>query len=224
MVNLGDTFPDFTADTTIGKIRFHDFIKNSWSILFAHPADFTPVCTSELGRVAKLAPEFEKRGVKLLALSCDDVLSHEQWIEDIKSFACLETTKGFPFPIIADEKRELAVKLQMIDPEEKDKDGLPLTCRAVFVIGPDKKLKLSMLYPASTGRNFDEILRVVDALQLTDKKHVATPSDWKQGGELMVLPDVKDEDIPKLFPLGVRYRQVPSGKQYLRLTPQDDRW
>lgn len=219
MVNLGDVFPDFKAETTIGKIRFHEFIKDSWTMLFAHPADFTPVCTTELGKVALLTPEFKKRGVKLIALSCDDVLSHEKWIEDIKNFNCLEG-EGFPFPIISDENRELGVKLGMIDPDEKDKEGLPLTCRAVFIIGPDKRLKLSMLYPASTGRNFDEVLRVVDALQLTHNKHVATPVDWKPGQECMVLPDIKDEDLVKLFPKGVRVRQVPSGIPYMRFTPQ----
>ncbi|XP_023234601.1 peroxiredoxin-6-like [Centruroides sculpturatus] len=149
-----------------------------WAILFSHPADFTPVCTTELGRVAKLVPEFNKRGVKLIALSCDNVDSHKGWIKDICSFSELNSEE-FPYPIISDEGRDLAVQLGMIDPKEKDEKGLPLTCRAVFIIGPDKKLKLSILYPATTGRNFDEILRVVDSLQLTANKQVATPVDWK---------------------------------------------
>lgn len=219
MVNLGDVFPNFTANTSCGIINFHDWIGDSWTILFSHPADFTPVCTTELGQVAKLVPEFEKRGVKLIALSCDDVESHNNWITDIKSYADIQK-EGFPYPIISDAKRELAIELGMVDPEEKDKEGLPLTCRAVFIIGPGKRLKLSMLYPATTGRNFDEILRVVDSLQLTENKKVATPADWKQGGDCMVLPTIKEEDVPKLFPKGVRVIDVPSGKTYLRFTPQ----
>lgn len=219
MVNLGDIFPNFTANTSSGVINFHDWIGDSWAILFSHPADFTPVCTTELGQVAKLVPEFEKRGVKLIALSCDDVESHNNWITDIKSYASIESEE-FPYPIISDAKRELAIELGMVDPVEKDKEGLPLTCRAVFIIGPGKQLRLSMLYPATTGRNFDEILRVVDSLQLTEHKKVATPANWKQGGDCMVLPTVKQEDVPKLFPKGVKVCDVPSGKPYLRFTPQ----
>jgi len=221
MVNLGDLFLDFSADTTVGTIKFHDWIGDSWAILFSHPADFTPVCTTELGTVAKLAPEFKKRNVKLIAISCDNVLSHKIWIEDIKAYVCLKD-EGFPFPIISDEKRDLAVKLGMIDPDEKDKAGLPLTCRAVFIIGPDKRLKLSLLYPATTGRNFDEILRVVDSLRLTRNQNVATPVDWKQGGDCMVLPSIKEEDLPTLFPKGVTVKEMPSGKPYMRFTPQPD--
>ncbi|KAJ7334569.1 Peroxiredoxin-6 [Desmophyllum pertusum] len=176
MVNLGDIFPDFNVDTSKGEIHFHTYIKDSWAILFSHPADYTPVCTTELGRVANLVPDFQKRGVKLIALSCDGVESHKGWIKDIKDFSNFQ--EEFPYPIIADEGRELAVKLGMIDPDEKDAQGLPLTARAVFIIGPDKKLKLSLLYPATTGRNFDEILRVIDSLQLTATKKVATPADW----------------------------------------------
>nr|ALJ10926.1 alkyl hydroperoxide reductase [Dolomedes sulfureus] len=219
MILLGDVFPNFTAETTVGTIQFHKWIGDSWAILFAHPADFTPVCTTELGQVAKLSQEFEKRGVKLIALSCDDVDSHNRWIEDIKSYACLKG-EGFPFPIISDKNRDLATSLGMIDPDEKDKEGLPLTCRAVFIIGPDKRMKLSMLYPASTGRNFSEVLRVVDALQLTYKNNVATPVDWQPGGDCMVLPTIKDEDLPKLFPKGVTVKEVPSKKSYIRITPQ----
>ncbi|XP_070531736.1 peroxiredoxin-6-like [Ptychodera flava] len=216
-INLGDEFPNFKASTSSGDIKFHDWLGGSWAILFSHPADYTPVCTTELGRVGHLVPEFQKRGVKLIALSCDGVESHKGWIEDIKAVSDL---KEFPYPIIADEKRELAVQFGMVDPDEKDAAGLPLTCRAVFIIGPDKKLKLSFLYPATTGRNFDEILRVVDSLQLTATKKVATPADWKQGEKCMVVPTVKAEDIPKLFPKGVEIKPVPSGKEYLRLTPQ----
>lgn len=218
-LNLGDTFPDFTADTTKGQISFHQYLGTSWGVLFSHPADFTPVCTTELGAVAKLIPEFQKRNVVVAALSCNSVESHQSWIKDIQSYSGLSASGDFPYPIISDPQRELAVKLGMLDPVEKDKAGLPLTCRAVFIIGPDKKLKLSILYPATTGRNFSEVLRVVDSLQLTVNKRVATPADWKSGGECMVLPNVSEEDAKQLFPL---YRTVslPSGKGYVRITPQ----
>nr|UZC36343.1 Per a 20 allergen [Periplaneta americana] len=219
MLNLGDEFPNFKADTTVGQIQFHDWIGDSWAILFSHPSDFTPVCTTELGRLANLTSEFEKRGVKIIALSCDPVDSHQKWIQDIKSYA-KHSGEGFPYPIIADDSRKLAVNLGMLDPLEKDKDGLPLTCRAVFIIGPDKKLRLSMLYPATTGRNFDEILRVVDSLQLTETKKVATPADWKSGGTCMVLPTLKEEEANALFPKGFSVVNLPSGKPYLRITPQ----
>ncbi|XP_046676765.1 peroxiredoxin-6 [Homalodisca vitripennis] len=215
---LGEVFPDFSADTTVGKIQFHNWLGDSWGILFSHPADFTPVCTTELGRVAKLVPEFQKRNVKVIGLSCDSVSSHNSWIEDIKSYSMVQG--DFPFPIIDDERRELAVQLDMLDPMERDKDGLPLTCRAVFIIDRLKRLRLSLLYPATTGRNFNEILRVVDALQLTDGNKVATPADWKQGEEVMVLPTVKEEEVRDLFPKGVSYVNLPSGKSYLRRTPQ----
>ncbi|KAG1654497.1 Peroxiredoxin-6 [Nymphon striatum] len=151
MVTLGEVFPDFEAETTHGKIKFHNWLENSWAILFSHPADYTPVCTTELSRAACLAPEFQKRGVKMIALSCDSVESHHGWIEDVKTYSDSE----FPYPIIADEERKLAVQFKMLDPAERDAKGLPLTCRAVFIIGPDKKLKLSILYPATTGRNFE---------------------------------------------------------------------
>ncbi|XP_073242975.1 peroxiredoxin-6-like [Porites lutea] len=221
MVKLGDKFPNFEADTSQGKIKFHDYIGENWAILFSHPADYTPVCTTELGCVANLASKFEKRGVKLIALSCDGVESHQGWIKDIVDYSKFGESE-FPYPIIADEKRELAILLGMIDPDEKDAQGLPLTARAVFIIGPDKKLKLSLLYPATTGRNFDEILRVVDSLQLTATKKVATPADWKAGGDCMVLPTVKQEDVPKLFPKGVKVTKMPSGKSYMRFTPQPE--
>ncbi|KAG8234607.1 hypothetical protein J437_LFUL017725 [Ladona fulva] len=219
MVNLGDTFPNFKAKTTSGEIQFHEWLGDSWGILFSHPADFTPVCTTELGRVAKLMPEFEKRNVKVMALSCDSVESHSKWIEDIKVYA-RHGCEGFPYPIAADESRELAVQLGMLDPIEKDKDGLPLTCRAVFLIDPSKKLRFSILYPATTGRNFDEILRALDSIQLTETKKVATPADWKKGDDCMVLPNLSTEDATCLFPKGVTYISLPSGKHYLRLTPQ----
>ncbi|CAG5119762.1 unnamed protein product [Candidula unifasciata] len=220
MVNLGEVFPNFSANTSEGRIeKFHDWIgDDSWAILFSHPADYTPVCTTELARVVTLVPEFRKKNVKLIALSCDSVESHKGWGKDVLHYAGSKQEK-LPYPIIADEKRELAVQLGMIDPDEIDKQGLPLTARAVFIIGPDKKLKLSILYPATTGRNFDEILRVIDSLQLTATKKVATPVDWKSGKECMVLPTVSNEEAKTLFP-NMKTVQLPSGKEYLRLTPQ----
>ncbi|XP_053247200.1 peroxiredoxin-6 isoform X2 [Podarcis raffonei] len=191
-----------------------------WGILFSHPRDFTPVCTTELGRAAKLAPEFAKRNIKMIALSIDDVKDHLCWSKDINAYNGDEAKEQLPFPIIADSKRELAVQLGMLDPDERDKDGIPLTARVVFVFGPDKKLKLSILYPATTGRNFDEILRVVDSLQLTAAKKVATPVDWKPGDQVMVIPSVPEEEADKLFPGGVCTKELPSGKKYLRYTPQ----
>jgi len=218
MPNLGDVFPDFSADTSHGKIQFHQAIGNGWAILFSHPADYTPVCTTELGMVVKLLPEFAKRSCKVFALSCDSVESHKGWQKDVQAHS--GSTGDFPYPIIADEKRELAVKFGMVDPDEKDAQGMPLTCRAVFIIGPDKKLKLSILYPATTGRNFDEILRVLDSLQLTAVKKVATPVNWVPGGECMVVPSVSPADAKTMFPKH-RVVSVPSEKQYLRFTEMD---
>ncbi|KAH8325017.1 hypothetical protein KR074_001060 [Drosophila pseudoananassae] len=216
-LNIGDQFPNFGAETNEGKIDFYEWMGDSWAILFSHPSDYTPVCTTELARVASLVPEFLKRGVKPIALSCDTVESHQGWIEDIKSFGKLGS---FDYPIIADDKRELAVKLNMLDKDEINADGIPLTCRAVFIIDEKKKLRLSILYPATTGRNFDEILRVIDSLKLTQTKSVATPADWKPGSDCMILPTVKTEDISVLFPNGAVCVAVPSGKSYLRFAPQ----
>ncbi|NP_001191508.1 glutathione peroxidase [Aplysia californica] len=217
MVNLGDVFPNFTANTSKGEIKFHDWLGGSWAILFSHPADYTPVCTTELARVVTLAPEFEKRGVKLIALSCDGVNSHVGWGKDVMTFAGGKQD-DLPYPIVADEERKLAVELGMIDPDERTKEGLPLTARAVFIIGPDKKLKLSLLYPATTGRNFNGILRVVDSLQLTATQKVATPVDWEKGQKCMVLPTIPMDEARKLFP-NMEVRDVPSGEGYLRFTP-----
>lgn len=217
-LNLGDTFPNSKVETTKGTMNLHDYIGDSWVLFFSHPADFTPVCTTELGMLIKMLPEFEKRNAKLITLSCDDLDSHNGWSQDVAALAG-DTATELPYPIIADKNRELAVSLGMIDPAEKDAQGLPLTARAVFIIGPDKKLKLSILYPATTGRNFDEVLRVLDSLQLTMNKKVATPANWKAGGECMVLPSVSKDDAAKLFPEH-RIQSVPSGKGYLRFTPQ----
>jgi len=218
MVNLGDVFPNFAAETSEGKIQFHDWLGESWGILFSHPADYTPVCTTELGRVVKLVPEFQKRGCKLIALSCDSVEDHCGWGKDVMEYAGCGEGK-LPFPIIADKDRTLAVQLGMVDPDERTAAGLALTARCVFVIGPDKKLKLSILYPATTGRNFNEILRVIDSLQLTATKKVATPVDWQNGDKCMVVPSLSNDEALKLFPQ-MEKRVVPSGKEYLRFTPQ----
>lgn len=215
MVNLNEVVPDFPCTTNHGPMTFHSYIDNSWAILFSHPADFTPVCTTELGRVAALSQEFQRRGVKLIALSCDSAESHSAWLADI------EATQGHrvEYPIIADEDRSIAAIWGMIQPGLVNSGGMPLTCRSVFIIGPDKRLKLSILYPASTGRNFDEILRVLDSLQLSASHPIATPVDWKPGDDCIVAVSVRDEECAEKFPRGVRTVQTPSGKNYLRYTP-----
>ncbi|CAG7835823.1 unnamed protein product [Allacma fusca] len=215
-IRLGDNFPNFKANTTIGEIDFHEWLGDSWGVLFSHPADFTPVCTTELGRAANYMPKFIERGVKIIALSVDNIDSHMAWVEDIKSYCPELRNKDFPYPIIADDKRELAILLGMLDPDEKDSEGMPLTCRALFIIGPDKKMKLSMLYPASTGRSFDEVIRVIDSLQLVTKRKVATPADWCPGKHCMVLPNLTPEQVKEEFPEEVTIVNMPSGKEYVR--------
>jgi alkyl hydroperoxide reductase subunit AhpC len=206
-LRLGDIAPDFTAETSEGSIKFHEWLGNSWGVLFSHPADFTPVCTTELGAVAKLRSEFDKRNVKVVALSTDSAASHREWIGDIN-----ETQKTqVNFPIIADLDFKVSNLYDMIHPAVSDK----FTVRSVFVIGPDKKVKLTITYPASTGRNFDEILRVIDSLQLTAGFSVATPANWQQGEDVIISTAVKDEDIAAKFPKG--YTKI---KPYLRTTPQ----
>jgi alkyl hydroperoxide reductase subunit AhpC len=206
-LQLGDEAPNFTAETTEGTINFHDWIGNSWAVLFSHPRDFTPVCTTELGRLSALKPEFDKRGVKVLGLSVDPLEDHKKWVGDIKE------TQGHAlnFPLIADPKREVSNLYGMIHPNANDTQ----TVRSVFVIGPDKKIKLSLTYPASTGRNFDELLRVIDSLQLTAKHKVATPVDWKQGQDVIIAASVSDDDAKKAFPNGWK-----ALKPYLRIVPQ----
>lgn len=216
MVNLGDVFPNFFVETTVGDIRLHDYFGDSWGVLFSHPADFTPVCTTELARVVQLKDEFAKRSCKVIALSCDSKESHLNWTKDIKVYAHCDVEE-FPYPIIADTEREIAVKLQMIDPQEKDSKGLPLTARAVYIIDPKKIMRLSILYPATTGRNFNEILRVLDSLQLCDRHQVATPVDWQRGEDVMVQPSVSDEHCKNIFP-SVTVVALPSGKNYIRKT------
>ncbi len=206
-LRLGDAAPNFSATTTEGTFDFHQWLGNSWGVLFSHPADYTPVCTTELGAVAKIKTEFEKRNVKVLAVSVDPLVSHQGWIKDINETQSCTMN----FPIIADEKREVANAYGMIHPNA----DTTATVRSVFVIGPDKKIKLTLTYPASTGRNFLEILRVIDSLQLTSQHKLATPADWKQGQDCIVVPAVSDADAEKLFPKGVR-----KIKPYLRYTPQ----
>ena len=208
-IRLGDAAPDFTAETTEGTIEFHQWLGGGWGILFSHPKDYTPVCTTELGRVANLKGEFEKRNVKVIAVSVDPLESHKGWINDINETQSCTMN----YPIIADPDRNVATMYGMIHPNALDN----LTVRSVFIIGPDKKVKLQLTYPASTGRNFDEILRVIDSLQLTANYQVATPADWKQGDDCVVVPAIKTEDIPAKFPKG--FKEI---KPYLRTTPQPD--
>jgi thioredoxin-dependent peroxiredoxin len=209
-VRLGDTAPDFTALTTEGTINFHEWLGDSWGVLFSHPKDFTPVCTTELGYTAKLKPDFEKRNVKVIGLSVDPLDSHKGWANDI------EETQGVAvnFPIIADADRKVSDLYDMIHPNASD----TFTVRSVYVIGPDKKVKLTITYPASTGRNFDEILRVIDSLQLTAKYSVATPVNWKEGDDCIIVPSVSDEDAKTKFPAGWK-----TLKPYLRVTPQPNK-
>lgn len=209
-IRLGDTAPDFTAETTEGRIKFHDWINDSWAVLFSHPKDFTPVCTTELGECARLKPEFDKRNVKVIGLSVDPADSHSRWAADI------EETQGsaLNFPVIADADRKVSDLYDMIHPNAND----TLTVRSVFVIGPDKKVKLMLTYPASTGRNFVEILRVIDSLQLTANYSVATPVNWKDGDDVIIVPSMSDEDAKGKFPAGWK-----ALKPYLRVTPQPNK-
>ena len=209
-LRLGDKAPNFKADTSIGVIDFYEFLGDGWGVLFSHPADYTPVCTTELGRTAALKDEFEKRNVKVAALSVDSADSHREWIKDINETQNVEVE----FPIIADENREIAESYDMIHPNA----SLTATVRSLFIIAPDKTIKLIITYPASTGRNFQEILRVIDSLQLTANYSVATPADWKEGEDVVITPAVKDEDIATKFPKG--HTRV---KPYLRLTPQPNK-
>jgi alkyl hydroperoxide reductase subunit AhpC len=206
-LQLGDVVPNFTQDSTAGPINFYEYAGNSWTILFSHPKDFTPVCTTELGAVSKLKGEFDKRNVKVIGLSVDTLASHEGWLQDI------EDTQGVAlnFPLIADHDRSVSNLYSMIHPNEDN----VFTVRTVFIIDPNKKLRLTLTYPAPTGRNFDEILRVVDSLQMTDKHKVATPVNWKQGEDVIILPSVSDDDARVLFPSGFKTQ-----KPYLRVTAQ----
>jgi alkyl hydroperoxide reductase subunit AhpC len=206
-IQLGDEAPNFTAETTEGTITLHDYLGDSWGVLFSHPKDFTPVCTTELGAVARLKDEFAKRNAKVIAVSVDPLDSHKGWVGDIEKVNDVKMN----YPIIADPDHKVADAYGMIHPNAND----TLTVRSVFVIGPDKKVKLTITYPASTGRNFDEILRVIDSLQLTSSYSVATPSDWKQGEDVIISPAISDDDAKEKFPKGWEAKTP-----YLRLTPQ----
>ncbi len=209
-IRLGDEAPNFTAETTEGTINFHEWLGDGWGVLFSHPKDFTPVCTTELGYTAKLKPEFEKRNVKAIGLSVDPLKSHISWLKDI------EETQGTAvnFPVIADENRNVSDLYDMIHPNADD----TFTVRSVYIIGPDKKIKLTLTYPASTGRNFDEILRVIDSLQLTANHGVATPVNWKDGDDCIIVPSISDEEAQEKFPAGFK-----TIKPYLRTTPQPNK-
>jgi alkyl hydroperoxide reductase subunit AhpC len=210
-LHIGSIAPDFEQDSTAGRIRFHEWLGSSWGVLFSHPKDFTPVCTTELGRAANLKQEFEKRGVKMLAVSVDDVPSHERWIGDIEDTQSCKMN----YPILGDSDRKVATLYDMIHPEAND----TLTVRSVFFIDPNKKIRAIITYPASTGRNFQEILRVIDSLQLTDKYKVATPVDWKEGDDVVIVPALQDpKEIQERFPKGFK-----ALRPYLRMTPQPNR-
>ena len=206
-LRIGDEAPNFTAETTMGEIDFYEYLSDDWGVLFSHPRDFTPVCTTELGAAASLKPEFDRRGVKIIGLSVDPSEAHHEWARDI------EETQGaaLNFPIIADHDKKVADLYDMIHPNASD----TVTVRSVFVVGPDKKIKLTLTYPASTGRNFDEILRVIDSLQLTAKHSVATPADWRDGDDVIIVPAVSDEQAKAKFPGG--WQAV---KPYLRIVKQ----
>ncbi|WP_029350667.1 peroxiredoxin [Bosea sp. 117] len=206
-IRLGDVVPDFEAQTTEGPIKFHEWLGSSWGVLFSHPKNFTPVCTTELGQVARLKPEFDRRNVKVIGLSVDPLDAHAKWSADIAE------TQGYApnFPLIADQDRTVSDLYDMVHPNASD----TMTVRSVFIVGPDKKLKLSLTYPASTGRNFDEILRVIDSLQLTAKHSVATPANWTQGEDVIIVPSVSDEAAKEKFPEG-----WTTLKPYLRVVPQ----
>ena len=209
-LRLGDTVPNFTQDSTEGVIDFHDWAGDSWVVLFSHPKDFTPVCTTELGTVAKIKPEFDKRNVKVIALSVDDAESHKGWVGDIEE----TQNAALNYPILADPDRKVSDLYDMIHPNANN----TLTVRSVFVIDPQKKLRLTFTYPASTGRNFDEILRVIDSLQLTDNHSVATPANWEDGGDCVVVPSIPTEEARQKFPKG-----ITELKPYLRMTPQPNK-
>ena len=208
-LRLGDTAPNFDAETTEGKLNFYDYLGDSWGVLFSHPSDYTPVCTTELGTVANYKPEFDKRNTKVIALSIDDLESHKGWVKDIEETQNVKLN----YPIIADEDKNVSTLYDMIHPNEDNK----ATVRSVFIISPDKKVKLTLTYPPSTGRNFEELLRVIDSLQLTAYKKVATPANWKHGEDVVISPSVSNEEAEKLFPKG--FKEI---KPYLRMTTQPE--
>ncbi|ETW05620.1 hypothetical protein H310_03353 [Aphanomyces invadans] len=216
-ITLGDKIEDFHFESTHGALSLKEYFNGSWGILFSHPDDFTPICTTELGELARIdnMGEFSRRNVKVIGLSCNDVDSHKRWIEDIKAYS----GEDVKYPIIADKNRAIAVELGMLSSDDLDKTGLPLTVRSVFVLGPDLAIKLTLTYPASTGRNFVEILRVVDSLQLTSYQSLATPVNWVKGEKACIVPTVSDQEAVETFPKGFNTVALPSGKGYLRFTP-----
>lgn len=214
-LNLGDTSPNFIAESTVGSMDWYKYIDGSWALLCSHPGDFTPVCTTELGVLAKLQKEFDSRGVKLAALSCNNIDSHKAWISDIEHYSKVKVK----YPLVADPNRTVATQFGMLDPVERDSGGLPMTCRACFLFGPDKRLRFSVLYPSTTGRNFSEILRAIDSVQVTSKYSVATPVDWVPGNACMVVPTLCDRAAKEQLPGGFKKVDVPSEKNYIRITP-----
>jgi len=215
-LRLGSIAPDFEAETTIGPIKFHEWIGDSWAILFSHPGDFTPVCTTELGEVARRAPDFKKRNVKVIGISANSLQDHQKWVADINEFGAKYGPTDVQFPIIADPDRKISTLYDMLDaldPTNRDAKGLPFTVRTVFVIDPKKVIRLTISYPASTGRNFDEIIRVIDSLQLGDKHRITTPVNWQKGDDVIVHPSVTNDEAKTLFPNHTVH------KPYLRTTP-----
>ncbi|CAK4702231.1 hypothetical protein LEN26_017944 [Aphanomyces euteiches] len=216
-ITLGDKVEDFHFNSTHGPLSLKEYLNGNWGLLCSHPDDYTPICTTELGELARLdnAGEFSRRNVKVIGLSCNDVESHKGWIEDIKAFS----GQDVHYPIIADKSREIAAELGMLSSDDLDKAGLPLTVRSVFVLGPDLSIKLTLTYPASTGRNFVEILRVLDSLQMTAYRSCATPVNWVPGEKACIMPSVTNQDAAEKFPKGFEVFDLPSGKGYLRFTP-----
>ncbi|PFH51433.1 hypothetical protein AMATHDRAFT_59184 [Amanita thiersii Skay4041] len=215
-LRLGNIAPDFEAQTTTGPIKFHEWIGNSWAVLFSHPGDFTPVCTTELGEVARRAEDFAKRNVKVIGISANGLEDHHKWVEDINDYGAKVGPTNVQFPIIADPDRKISTLYDMLDEQDetnRDAKGLPFTIRTVFVIDPKKVIRLTIAYPASTGRNFDEIIRVIDSLQIGDKYRVTTPVNWNKGEDVIVHPGVSNEEAKKLFP------NFTTHKPYLRTTP-----
>ncbi|PWA93511.1 1-Cys peroxiredoxin PER1 [Artemisia annua] len=214
-LTIGDNLPNLKVETTHGTINLHDYVQDSFTIIFSHPGDFTPVCTTELGAMAAYAEKFNQRGVKLLGLSCDDVESHKEWIKDIEAY---NGGKKVTYPIAADPNREIIKQLNMVDPDEKDSSGQILPSRALHIVGPDKKIKLSFLYPASTGRNMDEVVRALDSLLKASKHKIATPANWKEGDAVVIAPSVSNDEAKKMFKNGFETADLPSKKDYLRFT------
>ncbi|OQS05227.1 thioredoxin [Thraustotheca clavata] len=216
-ITLGDKIPDFAFDSSQGPLSLKQYFDGQWGLLCSHPDDYTPICTTELGELARLdnLGEFSKRHVKVIGLSCNDVNSHQGWIKDIEAYSGHQVN----YPIIADKNRVIASELGMLSSDDLDKAGLPLTVRSVFVLGPDLSIKLTLTYPASTGRNFVEILRVIDSLQLTSNYSCATPVNWVKGEKACIVPTVSNEDAAHKFPKGYEIEELPSGKGYLRFTP-----